>query len=84
MLSGSLGMTPSASLGSLRPDGTGLGMYEPIHGSAPDIAGQGKADPTATVLSVAMLLDHIGEAEAAGWIRITDGRLVFTPDATLL
>ena len=37
----------------------------PVHGSAPDIAGQGKADPTATVLSVAMLLEHIGASEAA-------------------
>jgi 3-isopropylmalate dehydrogenase len=36
-----------------------------VHGSAPDIAGQGKADPTATVLSVAMMLDHLGEQEAA-------------------
>ncbi len=41
-------------------------MFEPVHGSAPDIAGQGKADPTATVLSVAMLLEHLGlAAEAA-------------------
>jgi 3-isopropylmalate dehydrogenase len=40
-------------------------MFEPVHGSAPDIAGQGKADPTATVLSVAMLLDHLGLADAA-------------------
>ncbi|CAB4717318.1 unannotated protein [freshwater metagenome] len=40
-------------------------MFEPVHGSAPDIAGQGKADPTATVLSIAMLLDHLGYAEAA-------------------
>ena len=40
-------------------------MFEPVHGSAPDIAGQGKADPTATVLSVAMMLDHLGEMEAA-------------------
>ena len=41
-------------------------MFEPVHGSAPDIAGQGKADPTATVLSVALLLRHLGyEAEAA-------------------
>ena len=40
-------------------------MFEPVHGSAPDIAGQGKADPTATVLSVAMLLDHLGEDKAA-------------------
>ena len=40
-------------------------MFEPVHGSAPDIAGQGKADPTAAVLSVAMLLAHVGEADAA-------------------
>ena len=41
-------------------------MFEPVHGSAPDIAGQGKADPTATILSVALLLRHLGyEAEAA-------------------
>jgi 3-isopropylmalate dehydrogenase len=40
-------------------------MFEPVHGSAPDIAGQGIADPTAAVLSVSMLLDHLGETEAA-------------------
>jgi 3-isopropylmalate dehydrogenase len=40
-------------------------MFEPVHGSAPDIAGQGKADPTAAVLSVAMLLEHVGDASAA-------------------
>jgi 3-isopropylmalate dehydrogenase len=40
-------------------------MFEPVHGSAPDIAGQGVADPTATVLSVAMLLEHVGLPEAA-------------------
>ena len=40
-------------------------MFEPVHGSAPDIAGQGKADPTATVLSVALLLEHLGESAAA-------------------
>ena len=43
-------------------------MFEPVHGSAPDIAGQGKADPTATVMSLAMLLDHVGLIEAAGWV----------------
>ncbi|MGM0553611.1 MAG: 3-isopropylmalate dehydrogenase [Pseudomonadota bacterium] len=53
MLTGSIGMLPSASLNS-----GGVGLYEPIHGSAPDIAGQGKANPMATVLSVAMLLRH--------------------------
>ena len=43
-------------------------MFEPVHGSAPDIAGQGKADPTATVLSLAMLLDHVGQKDAAVWV----------------
>ncbi len=52
-LAGSLGMLPSASIGS----GT-FGVYEPIHGSAPDIEGQGKANPVATILSAAMLLRH--------------------------
>ena len=53
MLAGSLGLMPSASLGKGR-----LGLYEPIHGSAPDIAGQGKANPLATILSVALMLRH--------------------------
>jgi len=53
VLAGSLGMSPSASLGA----GT-FGLYEPIHGSAPDIAGQGKANPTGTILSAAMLLRY--------------------------
>lgn len=53
MLAGSMGMLPSASLGTGR-----MGLYEPIHGSAPDIAGQGKANPLATILSVAMLLRY--------------------------
>jgi 3-isopropylmalate dehydrogenase len=67
MLAGSLGMLPSASLGTLRPDGTGLGMYEPIHGSAPDIAGKGIANPIGMLRCTAMLLRHsLGlEAEAA-------------------
>ncbi len=56
MLAGSMGMLPSASLGERRADGTGLGLYEPIHGSAPDIAGQRKANPIAAILSAAMLL----------------------------
>jgi 3-isopropylmalate dehydrogenase len=61
VLTGSLGMLPSASLGEGR-----LGLYEPIHGSAPDIAGQGVANPLGTILSSAMLLRHsLGlEAEA--------------------
>ncbi|MCC5909687.1 MAG: 3-isopropylmalate dehydrogenase [Clostridiaceae bacterium] len=51
MITGSIGMLPSASLGE-----TGLGMYEPIHGSAPDITGENKANPLATILSAAMML----------------------------
>ena len=58
MLAGSMGMLPSASLGEGR-----VGVYEPIHGSAPDIAGQGIANPLATILSVAMLLRHSLELE---------------------
>jgi 3-isopropylmalate dehydrogenase len=58
MLTGSMGMLPSASIGTLRADGTGLGMYEPIHGSAPDIAGKGLANPLAMILTTAMLLRH--------------------------
>jgi len=59
VLSGSLGMLPSASLGA-----DGLGLYEPVHGSAPDIAGQGKANPTGAILSAAMLLRYSLNLEA--------------------
>lgn len=67
MLAGSMGMMPSASLGRRRKDGTGVGLYEPIHGSAPDITGQKKANPLAMILSTAMMLRlSLGlEAEAA-------------------
>jgi 3-isopropylmalate dehydrogenase len=61
MCVGSIGMLPSASL-----DADGKGLYEPIHGSAPDIAGQGKANPCAAILSAAMMLRHsLHEPEAA-------------------
>ncbi|KAF8041760.1 hypothetical protein BT93_A0381 [Corymbia citriodora subsp. variegata] len=61
MITGSIGMLPSASLGEKGP-----GLFEPIHGSAPDIAGQDKANPLATVLSAAMLLKYgLGEKDAA-------------------
>ncbi len=60
MLTGSIGMLPSASLSGVK------GMFEPVHGSAPDIAGLGKANPSATILSVAMMLKYsFGEEEAA-------------------
>jgi 3-isopropylmalate dehydrogenase len=61
MCAGSIGMLPSASL-----DDAGKGLYEPIHGSAPDIAGQGKANPCAAILSAAMMLRHsLGNGAAA-------------------
>jgi 3-isopropylmalate dehydrogenase len=59
MLTGSIGMLPSASL-----DAANKGMYEPIHGSAPDIAGKGVANPLATILSVAMMLRYTLDAPA--------------------
>ncbi|MFC9972155.1 3-isopropylmalate dehydrogenase [Spirillospora sp. NPDC127200] len=61
-IAGGIGLAAS---GNLNPTGAAPSMFEPVHGSAPDIAGQGKADPTATVLSVAMLLDHLGADAAA-------------------
>jgi 3-isopropylmalate dehydrogenase len=61
-VSGGIGLAAS---GNLDPSRRNPSMFEPVHGSAPDIAGQGKADPTAAVLSVSMLLDHLGRSEAA-------------------
>lgn len=57
-----------AASGNIDPTRSNPSMFEPVHGSAPDIAGQGMADPTATVMSLAMLLDHVGEADAAAWV----------------
>ena len=54
-----------AASGNINPTGKFPSMFEPVHGSAPDIAGKSLADPTATVMSVAMLLAHLGESEAA-------------------
>ncbi|AEW96713.1 3-isopropylmalate dehydrogenase [Streptantibioticus cattleyicolor NRRL 8057 = DSM 46488] len=61
-VTGGIGLAAS---GNINPAGEFPSMFEPVHGSAPDIAGQGKADPTATVLSVALLLDHLGHREQA-------------------
>ncbi|ABW10554.1 3-isopropylmalate dehydrogenase [Parafrankia sp. EAN1pec] len=61
-ITGGIGLAAS---GNLDPSGANPSMFEPVHGSAPDIAGQGLADPTATVASVAMLLDHLGHADEA-------------------
>jgi 3-isopropylmalate dehydrogenase len=80
MLAGSIGMLPSASL-----DANGKGLYEPIHGSAPDIAGQDRANPLAMILSIAMMFRHtFGAPDVAdrieGAVRraLRDGRR--TPD----
>jgi 3-isopropylmalate dehydrogenase len=91
MLTGSIGMLPSASLGA-----DGPGVFEPVHGSAPDIAGQGSANPLAMFLSAAMMLGHglglAGEAAAVesavenaleAGLRTTDlGGVAGTADAT--
>ena len=61
-ISGGIGLAAS---GNINPDGTFPSMFEPVHGSAPDIAGLQKADPTAAILSTSLLLDHLGMPEAA-------------------
>ncbi len=58
VLAGSIGMLPSASLGGQRPSGAWVGLYEPVHGSAPDIAGQNKANPLGAIGSVAAMLEY--------------------------
>jgi 3-isopropylmalate dehydrogenase len=58
VLAGSIGMLPSASIGHKRPSGAWTGLYEPVHGSAPDIAGQNKANPLGAIGSVAALLEY--------------------------
>ena len=58
VLAGSIGMLPSASIGDRKPSGAWVGLYEPVHGTAPDIAGQGIANPIAAILSSAMLLRY--------------------------
>ncbi len=65
MLTGSLGMLPSASLGAPGPDGKRKALYEPVHGSAPDIAGKGQANPIAMLQSFSMMLRHSFDQAAA-------------------
>ena len=65
-VSGGIGF---ASSGNLNPARTGPSMFEPVHGSAPDIAGQNKANPIAAILSAALMLDHLGEGDAADRVR---------------
>lgn len=81
-LMGSLGLPPSANI---NPDGGVPGVFEPVHGSAPDIAGKGIANPLATIWSASMMLDDIGQGEAAAAIMsaiesVTAAGQVRTPD----
>ncbi|HEX6395053.1 MAG TPA: 3-isopropylmalate dehydrogenase [Acidimicrobiales bacterium] len=70
-----------AASGNLNPDRTGPSMFEPVHGSAPDIAGTGKANPTAAIVSTAMMLDFLGAGDAAS--RITKAVSAFAPGPEL-
>ena len=79
-ITGSIGMLPSASL-----SGSSLGLYEPVHGSAPDIAGKHIANPTALLWSACMMLDHLGEQTVAARIRkavdqVLADKKALTPD----
>ena len=77
MLTGSLGMLPSASLGEADANGRRRALYEPVHGSAPDIAGQGLANPLATILSFAMLLRYsFALGVEADWIEQAAARVL--------
>jgi tartrate dehydrogenase/decarboxylase/D-malate dehydrogenase len=76
VLAGGMGMAPS---GNVLPGGDVPGVYEPVHGSAPDIAGKGVANPTACLLSGAMLLEDLGHATAAGRLRAALGAALADP-----
>jgi 3-isopropylmalate dehydrogenase len=78
-IGGGIGLAASGNLDVSR---TNPSMFEPVHGSAPDIAGQQKADPTATVLSVALLLDHLGHNEAAARVESAVAKDLATRGAT--
>jgi tartrate dehydrogenase/decarboxylase/D-malate dehydrogenase len=82
MVTGSIGLAPSANLD---PQRRAPSLFEPVHGSAPDIAGRGIANPLAAILSAAMMLDHLGETQAAHAIgyavsTVLAERAVRTPD----
>src|SRR5678815_5576175 len=67
-LIGGLGVAPAANIGSL-DEASGVAMFEAVHGTAPDIAGRGIANPTGLMLSACMLLDHVEQREAAARLR---------------
>ncbi len=71
-----------AASGNINPSGKYPSMFEPVHGSAPDIAGKGIADPTATVMSVAMMLDHLGLSDAAAEVERVVAQDLLTRGAT--
>jgi tartrate dehydrogenase/decarboxylase / D-malate dehydrogenase len=82
IITGSLGLAPSANL---NPEKRYPSMFEPVHGSAPDIVGRGLANPVATILAGAMMLDHLGEAEAASKVeksvrKVLASGAALTPD----
>ena len=80
-VSGGIGLAASGNIDATR---TNPSMFEPVHGSAPDIAGQGIADPTAAIISVALLLSHVGEADAAARVdKAVEQHLATRGDATL-
>lgn len=93
VITGSLGLLPSASLTAPK-DGKVFGMYEPIHGSAPDIAGQSRANPLAAILSAAMMLSYsFGDSEGSSRIESAVERAldegmrtadIFTPGTRLV
>ncbi len=77
ILAGSMGMLPSASLGPASANGRNVGLYEPVHGTAPDIAGKGMANPLAAILSAALLLRYsLNMSEAAGRIEAAVQRVL--------
>jgi 3-isopropylmalate dehydrogenase len=71
-----------AASGNLNPDRTGPSLFEPVHGSAPDIAGTGKANPTAAIISAAMMLDFLGELDAASRVTKAVESFTVSPNAS--
>jgi 3-isopropylmalate dehydrogenase len=78
-IAGGIGLAAS---GNINPEKTTPSMFEPVHGSAPDIAGKGIADPTAAIMSVSMMLEHLGEKEAAKKIEIAVAKDLATRGST--
>jgi tartrate dehydrogenase/decarboxylase/D-malate dehydrogenase len=74
---GTIGIAPSANI---NPEGTYPSLFEPVHGSAPDIAGKGIANPIGQIWSAALMLDHLGEAEAAAAVEAAFASVVAAGD----